>query len=342
MRSGPVVRPKVDGRGIHATATLLNSPKNSSAERDQLVVAHAGSKSTSTTSTTIDPLPALASVAGTARGRVVATACSRSRTAHLSGMQDDGVNSTAPVVGLLRHWPPRVIGFDGDDTLWHSESLFSMTQGRFRMPLMHHVDLPSTLIDARLAETVQRNLSVYGHGIKGFVLSMVETAITVTDGRIPAQDIHTILSFGRTMLEYPVELAEGAREVLETLRARDHELWLIADGDVFDQESKLARSGLASLFHHIAIVTEKSEDTYRRLLDQHGVLPEEFAMVGNALRSDVLPSIEIGACAYHVPDPVTSGSRKAEVGPGHKGAYRAIPNFGALLQVLDTPEDETA
>ena len=137
-------------------------------------------------------------------------------------MQDDALSSSAPEVGLPDAWPPRVIGFDGDDTLWHSESLFSMTQGRFRMLLMHHVDLPSTLIDARLAETVQRNLSVYGHGIKGFVLSMVETAIAVTDGRIPAQDIHTILSFGRTMLEYPVELAEGAREVLETLRARDH------------------------------------------------------------------------------------------------------------------------
>jgi len=250
-------------------------------------------------------------------------------------------SSSADVLNLPRPWPPRVIAFDGDDTLWRNESLFSMTQGRFRMLLLHHVDLPSTLIDARLAETVQRNLSVYGHGIKGFVLSMVETAITVTDGRIPAQDIHTILSFGRTMLEYPVELAEGAREVLETLRARDHELWLIADGDVFDQESKIARSGLAPLFHHIAIVTEKSEDTYRRLLDQHGVLPEEFAMVGNALRSDVLPVIEIGACAYHVPDPLTSGPRKAEVGPGHKDASRAIPSLGALLQVLDTPEGET-
>src|SRR5215211_1086144 len=247
-------------------------------------------------------------------------------------MQDDALSSSAPEVGRPDAWPPRVIGFDGDDTLWNSESLFTMTQGRFRMLLMHHVDLPSDLISARLAETVQRNLSVYGYGIKGFVLSMVETAITVTDERIPAQDIQTILSFGRTMLEYPVELAEGAREVLESLRARDHELWLIADGDVFDldQESKLARSGLASLFHHIAIVTEKSEDTYRRLLDQHGVLPEEFAMVGNAVRSDVLPVIEIGACAYHVPDPVTSGSRKAEVGTGHKGAYRAIPNLGAL------------
>src|SRR3954454_1642408 len=248
------------------------------------------------------------------------------------------VSSLAAVVQLPRAFPPRVIGFDGDDTLWNSESLFSMTQGRFRMLLLHHVNLPSTLIDARLTETVQRNLLVYRHGIKGFVLSMVETAITVTDGRIPAEDIHTILSFGRTMLEYPVELVEGAREVLESLRARDHELWLIADGDVFDQESKIARSGLAPLFHHVAIVTEKSEGTYRRLLDQHGVLPEEFAMVGNALRSDVLPVIEIGGRAFHVPDQRTVevvGSEFVE-----ERGCRTLARLSDLLQVLETPDVE--
>jgi len=111
------------------------------------------------------------------------------------------------------------------------------------------------------------------------VLSMVETAIAVTDERIPARDIHNILSFGRTMLEHPVELVERAREVLETLRARDHELWLVADGDVFDQESKLARSGLARLFHHVEIVSHKDAHTYHKLLGQQRVLPEEFVMV---------------------------------------------------------------
>jgi putative hydrolase of the HAD superfamily len=169
---------------------------------------------------------------------------------------------------------------------------------------------------------------------------MVETAITVTDRRIPAQDIHTILSFGRTMLEHPVELVEGAREVLETLRAHDHELWLIADGDVFDQESKIARSGLAPLFHHIEIVTEKSEGTYRRLLNQHGALPEEFAMVRNVLHSDVVPAIEIGGRAFHVPYQVTLPQDTAEVGPAHAGAVQTLPNLRALLQVLDTPEGE--
>src|SRR3954452_396569 len=211
------------------------------------------------------------------------------------------VSSLAAVVQLPRLWPPRVIGFDGDDTLWTSESLFTMTQGRFRTLLLRHVNLPSDLIDARLTETVQRNLALYGYGIKGFVLSMVETAIAATDGRIPATDIATILSFGRTLVEHPVEVVEGAREVLETLRARDHELWLVADGDVFDQESKLARSGLASLFHHVEIVSHKDPDTYHKLLGQQGVLPEEFVMVGNALRSDVLPVIEIGGRAFHVP-----------------------------------------
>lgn len=250
------------------------------------------------------------------------------------------VSSSATVVHLPRPWPPRVIGFDGDDTLWNSKSLFSMTQGRFRMLLLRHVNLPSDLIDARLTETVQRNLSVYGHGIKGFVLSMVETAIAVTDGRIPAQDIQTILTFGRTMLEHPVELVEGAREVLETLRARDHELWLVADGDVFDQESKLARSGLAPLFHHVEIVTEKDQGTYRRLLGHYGALPDEFAMVGNAARSDVLPVIGIGGRAYHIPYHVTWEHEVVEVGPEHERGFRTLARLSDLLPLLAAPDAE--
>lgn len=200
---------------------------------------------------------------------------------------------------------PRVIAFDGDDTLWHNESLFSMTQERFRAILRAHLDLDLADLDARLLATERRNLAVYGYGIKGFVLSMVETAIEVTDGRIPAGDIASILTFGRAMLEHPVELIEGAREVLETLRARDHELWLVTKGDLFDQESKIARSGLEPLFDRIEIVSEKDEATYRRLLDRHGATPDEFLMVGNSLRSDVLPVIRVGAAAVHVPYRIT-------------------------------------
>jgi putative hydrolase of the HAD superfamily len=201
--------------------------------------------------------------------------------------------------------PPRVIAFDGDDTLWHNETLFSMTQERFRAILRSHLSLDLADLDARLLATERKNLAVYGYGIKGFVLSMVETAIEVTDGRTPASDITAILSVGRAMLEHPVELIEGAREVLESLRARDHELWLITKGDLFDQESKIARSGLEPLFDRIEIVSEKDEGTYRRLLDRHGISADEFAMVGNTLRSDVLPVINLGARAFHVPYQIT-------------------------------------
>src|SRR5947209_5640221 len=200
---------------------------------------------------------------------------------------------------------PRVIGFDGDDTLWHNETIFSLTQDRFRALIGSHVDLPGSAIEARLVETERQNLATYGYGIKGFVLSMVETAIAITDGRIPARDIEAILGFGRSMLAHPVQLIEGARDVLATLRDRDHELWLLTKGDLFDQESKLARSGLSGFFHRVEIVSEKDEATYLRLLERHGVAADEFAMIGNSLRSDVLPVVGIGARAFHIPYAIT-------------------------------------
>ena len=138
---------------------------------------------------------------------------------------------------------------------------------------------------------------------------MAETAIEVTGGYIPASDIQAILRFGRAMLEHPVELIEGAREVLETLRGRDHQLWLLTKGDLFDQESKIARSGLVELFDRVEIVSEKDEGAYRRLLDRQGIAVEEFAMVGNSLRPDVLPVANIGGRAFHIPYRVTWGFR---------------------------------
>jgi putative hydrolase of the HAD superfamily len=205
----------------------------------------------------------------------------------------------------LREFPPRVVALDGDDTLWHNETMFTTSQDRFRDLLLHHVDMEGHAIDAALLATERRNLEVYGYGIKGFVLSMVETAIEVTEGRVPAADIQAIMRFGRLMLQHPVLLIDGADDVIATLRARDHEIWLLTKGDLFDQESKIARSGLAERFDRIEIVSEKDEATYRRLLDRHGVAVEEFAMVGNSLRSDVLPVVAIGARAFHVPYQLT-------------------------------------
>lgn len=205
----------------------------------------------------------------------------------------------------VRQFPPRVVALDGDDTIWHNETLFSASYDRFRGLLQRHVDLPAHEIDATLLATERRNLATYGYGIKGFMLSMVETAIEVTRGEIPAEDIQAILQFGRAMLDHPVELVDGVDEVIARLRAQDHEIWLVTKGDLFDQESKIARSGLADRFDRIEILSEKDEAAYRRLLQRHGVAAEEFAMVGNSLRSDVLPVVAIGAWAFHIPYQLT-------------------------------------
>lgn len=229
--------------------------------------------------------------------------------------------------------PPRVIAFDGDDTLWHNETMFSTSHERFRHLLLQHVDLPAHEIDETLLATERRNLKIYGYGIKGFVLSMVETAIEVTRGQIPAEDIQAILRFGRAMLAHPIELIDGANDVLARLRAQDHELWLITKGDLFDQESKIARSGLADLFHRIEIVSEKDEAIYQRLLDRHGVAADEFAMVGNSVRSDVLPVLGIGARAFHVPYHITWVHEVVSAGDGD--AFLTLSSLHELPRALE-------
>ena len=201
------------------------------------------------------------------------------------------------------------IAFDGDDTLWHNESLFSMTQERFRAMLAHSVD-PAAL-DKRLLEAERANLRFYGYGIKGFVLSMIETAVDLTGGRVSGRDIQSLIDFGKAMLEHPVDLLDGVAEVVEALSCR-HRLLLITKGDLFDQESKVARSGLAERFAAVEIVSEKDPDTYRRVLDRHGVDPARFVMVGNSVRSDILPVLAIGGHAVHVPYHVTWAHEQAE------------------------------
>ncbi|WP_431855776.1 HAD family hydrolase [Azospirillum sp.] len=220
------------------------------------------------------------------------------------------------------------IAFDGDDTLWHNESLFSMTQDRFRGLLAHAAD--PAVIDARLLDAERRNLGVYGYGIKGFVLSMIETAIEVTDGRVAATDIRTLIDFGKAMLQHPVDLLDGVAEVVEALSGRTR-LLLITKGDLFDQESKIARSGLAERFAAVEIVSEKDPDTYRRVLERHGVDPARFVMVGNSVRSDVLPVLAIGGHAVHVPYHVTWAHEVAE--PPAEG-YRRIESVRELEGLL--------
>lgn len=197
-----------------------------------------------------------------------------------------------------------VIGFDADDTLWHSEVYFERTQRRFR-ELVERFLASDVDVNAVLVEVEHRNLIRYGYGIKGFTLSMVEAAIEVTDGAIGTEEIAQVLAAGRAMLDHPVDLIDGVDEVTASLADLGYRLLLVTKGDLHHQELKIAASGLAERFERLEIVSEKDRGTYRRVVESMGVGPESFCMVGNSVRSDVLPVLEIGGHAVHVPYRVT-------------------------------------
>lgn len=230
-----------------------------------------------------------------------------------------------------------VIGLDADDTLWHNESLYSATQEKYRELLSpYHA---AEWIDRQLHATEMRNLGHFGYGIKGFTLSMIETAIELTEGRITGREIQTIVDFAKEMLVAPVDLLPCVRESVETLAAR-YTLFLITKGDLFDQESKVARSGLADFFAHIEIVTEKSSESYAALLARRGVAPERFVMVGNSLRSDILPVLAIGAQAVYVPYAITWQHETVELEDATPAFHRleTICDLPALLATLNAPD----
>ncbi|MBW3672345.1 MAG: HAD family hydrolase [Acidobacteria bacterium] len=191
-----------------------------------------------------------------------------------------------------------LIGLDADDTLWHNMPIFVSAEARFREMLSHYHD--DEWIDQRLNETQLKNLEHFGYGIKGFTLSMIETAIDLSEGRVTGNEIRQLIELSRAMLSAPVELLDGVEETVETL-AGQYRLILITKGDLFDQEGKLARSRLGSHFEQVHIVSAKTSDTYASILRSHGVTPEQFVMVGDSLRSDIVPVIEIGANAVHIP-----------------------------------------
>ena len=238
--------------------------------------------------------------------------------------------------------PIHVLAFDGDDTLWHNESRFHLTQSALRDLLRRHV--PDADVDSHLYEVEMRNLGLYGYGVKSFTLSMIETAIELTSGQIPAADLEVILGWGKRMLGEPTELLDGVQSTLSEIRAR-YSVLLITKGDLFDQESKLARSGLAELFAGIEILSDKTIDSYRSLLRRRSIKPEEFIMVGNSLRSDVAPVVALGARAVHIPYHVTwNHEHVPEEALPATGWYRleAIRELSALLESIDQPATKEA
>jgi putative hydrolase of the HAD superfamily len=227
----------------------------------------------------------------------------------------------------------RVLGFDGDDTLWHSESRFEVTQGEFRDLLKRHV--PEADVDRRLAEMEMKNLNVYGYGVKSFTLSMLETAIELTEGRIPAADLQVILGWGKRMLMAPTELLDGVAETLRGLSGR-FDLMLITKGDLFDQEGKLARSGLGELFWGVDVLSEKDVESYRQVFRRRGVDADKFVMVGNSLRSDILPVVTLGARAVHIPYHVTWEHEQVSEAELPKNGWVRIASITELPAALDT------
>jgi putative hydrolase of the HAD superfamily len=192
----------------------------------------------------------------------------------------------------------KLIAFDADDTLWHNEPLFQATEAQFAEMLSRYH--PPQWVRDRLFDTEMKNLGHFGYGIKGFILSMIETAIELTEARVTGVEIQRIINWAHEMLLAPVDLLDGVRETIETL-APSYRLMLLTKGDLFDQESKLARSGLGEHFHAVEIVSKKDARTYATILARHAVAPEEFLMIGNSLKSDVLPAVEAGARAVHIP-----------------------------------------
>lgn len=190
------------------------------------------------------------------------------------------------------------IGFDADDTLWHNETLYTLTQAKFRELLSDYHE--PEWIDRKLYETEVANLHRFGYGIKSFALSMIETAIELTEGRVTGREVQQIIDAAKEMQASPVDPLPCVPETLSYLSAR-YALILITKGDLFDQESKLARSGLAEHFSAVEVLSEKDEDAYRRILDAHAIPPERFLMVGNSIRSDILPVVALGAEAVHIP-----------------------------------------
>ena len=192
----------------------------------------------------------------------------------------------------------KTIAFDADDTLWVNETIFTSTRDKIEHLLRNYVTHKS--LDKMLYETEIKNLNIFGYGIKGFMLSTIETCIEITERQIDGATIQKLIDLGKDMLNHPVEILPGIENAVKSLQEQ-YQLMIITKGDLFDQESKIARSGLADYFDIIEVVSEKNEDTYQNLLNKYSIDTENFLMIGNSIKSDILPICKIGGEAIHIP-----------------------------------------
>lgn len=226
--------------------------------------------------------------------------------------------------------PFKVIAFDADDTLWVNEPYFREAEDKFSALLEDY--LPAHNVTKELFKTELQNIPLYGYGVKGFMLSMVETALRVSGNTVPLAVIEKALQYGKDLLGKPVELLEGVEETLHHLKNK-YRLVMATKGDLLDQERKLKKSGLEPYFHHIEIMSEKQEADYQKLIRHLDILPDEFLMIGNSLKSDALPVLAIGGHAIHVPYHTTWEHEKVEGNVEHKN-FRSVDNLKDILPFL--------
>ncbi len=225
----------------------------------------------------------------------------------------------------------RIIAFDADDTLWPNEMHYRKAAEKFNKLLEGYRQ--SDRAGKALSETEIRNIDWYGYGIKSYTLSMIEAAITLTDGQISGVEIQRILDLGQDMLGADVHPFEGAAEILSSLNGT-HELMLITKGDLLEQGKKVARSGLAGFFRFVEILAEKTPASYQALLDRYGIPPEQFLMVGNSLRSDILPVLAIGGQAVYIPAATTWTHEHVDEGDLERGAFHELEHLGQLPDLI--------
>ncbi|MCE2894789.1 MAG: HAD hydrolase-like protein [Flammeovirgaceae bacterium] len=222
----------------------------------------------------------------------------------------------------------KVIAFDADDTLWHNEHYFQEVEHTFCTMLEEY--LPQHTVERELLQTEIKNVSLYGYGIKSFILSMIETAIRISDKTIQVSVVERIIQLGREMLDKPIEKMDSVDEVLHLLKDK-YRLVVATKGDLLDQERKLKKSGLEHFFHHIEIMSEKGESDYAKLIKHLDIKPEEFLMIGNSLKSDVLPVLALGGHGFHIPYHITWGHEKVDKIIDHPN----FKEFSKLSEIVD-------
>lgn len=225
---------------------------------------------------------------------------------------------------------PSTIAFDADDTLWQNEQFFRLTQDRFSDLLADYVEKDH--LHERLIAAERRNLGHYGFGVKGFVLSMIETAIDVSDGRVHANVIRELIDAGQDMLQHPIHLMPHAQDTVARL-ASEFQLLLITKGDLLDQERKLAQSGLGDYFDGVEIVSNKTPAIYAEIFMRHGGTATQAMMVGNSMRSDVIPAIEAGCWGVYVPHELTWDLEQATA-PKNHAKFHELAHLGDLRELL--------